>query len=71
MQVILHLDDNGNALVTGASPEALQTMSILDIAKQIVPTGKPFKIVNADDLLDAPQESWVINEADLTDGVGA
>jgi hypothetical protein len=71
MQAILHLNDDGTVAVTSAAPNALETQSILDIARAAVPTGKPFKIVDAADLPDAPQEAWVINEADLTDGVGA
>jgi hypothetical protein len=41
------------------------------IAIKDVPAGKPFKIINVSNLpLDTPQEAWVVNEADLTDGVG-
>ena len=71
MQAIIHLNDDGTVAVTGAAPEALKTQSIMDIARAAVPTGKPFKIVDADTLPTEPPESWVINEADLTDGVGA
>ena len=35
-----------------------------------VPAGKPFKIVQASELPDAPQEAWVVDDADLNDGVG-
>ena len=30
----------------------------------------PFKIVDVADLPDAPQETWVVDDADLTDGIG-
>ena len=71
MQVIIYLQDNGIVAVCTPTPEALQSHSIQEIAAKDVPTGKPFKIVDASDLPDTPQEAWVINEADLTDGVGA
>lgn len=70
-QCVIYLQDNGLPAVCIPTPEALQTMSILEIAVKDVPTGKPFKIVDASDLPDAPQETWIVNEADLTDGVGA
>ena len=71
MQVIIYLQDNGIPAVCVPTPEALQSHSIQEIATRDVPTGKPFKIVYAADLPTEPQEAWVINEADLTDGVGA
>jgi hypothetical protein len=40
------------------------------IAIKDVPVGRPFKIVDAADLPDAPQETWVVADADLTDGIG-
>ena len=70
-QVILYIQDNGIVAVCVPTPEALQSHSIQEIATRDVPTGKPFKIVDAADLPDTPQEAWVIDEADLTDGVGA
>lgn len=30
----------------------------------------PFKIMDASDLPDTPQETWVVDDADLTDGFG-
>jgi hypothetical protein len=38
-----------------------------------VPTGKPYKIVDVADIpADRGQrDAWTVNEADLTDGVGA
>ena len=71
MQAIIYLQDNGIPAVMTPAPECLQTHTILEIAVKDVPAGKPFKIVDADDLpSDGPQEAWVVDEADLTDGVG-
>ena len=70
MQVIIYIQDNGIPAVMTPTPECLQTHTILEIAVKDVPAGKPFKIVDAADLPDAPQEAWVVDDADLTDGIG-
>ena len=69
-QVIIYNQDNGIPAVVMPTQEALDKHSIMAIAIKDVPAGKPFKIVDASDLPDAPQEAWAVNEADLTDGVG-
>ena len=69
-QVIIYLQDNGVPAVVMPTPEALQSHSIQEIAVKDVPANKPFAIVNVSDLPDAPQETWVVSEADLTDGIG-
>ena len=48
-------------------------LTIEEIAAKDVPTGKPYKIV---DVADIPTDrewrnEWSVDEADLTDGVGA
>jgi len=50
--------------------EALDAHGIMAIAIKDVPAGKRFKIIDAADLPTEPQETWVINEAGLTDGIG-
>ena len=71
MQVIIYNQDNGIPAVMTPTHECLQTHSIHEIAVKDVPAGKPFKIVDASELpQDVPQEAWVIDDADLTDGVG-
>jgi len=47
-------------------------LTIEEIAAKDVPTGKPYKIV---DVADIPTDrqwraEWIVDEADLTDGVG-
>ena len=70
-QCIIYNQDNGIPAVVTPTPECLQTHTILEIAVKDVPAGKPFKIVDASDLpQDVPQEAWVVDEADLTDGIG-
>ena len=48
-------------------------LTIEQIAAKDVPTGKPFKIVDASDIPTDRQwrNEWTVDEADLTDGVGA
>jgi len=69
-QVIIFLQDNGIPAVMTPTPECLETHTIQEIAVKDVPAGKKFAIIDAADLPDAPQETWVVSEADLTDGVG-
>ena len=69
-QVIIFNQHNGIPAVVMPTEEALQNHTIQAIAIKDVPAGKPFKIVDVADLPDAPQEAWVIDDADLTDGIG-
>jgi hypothetical protein len=70
MQVIIYNQDNGVPAVVVPTQEALDQYGITAIAIKDVPVGKPFAIVDAADLPDAPQETWTVDEADLTDGIG-
>ena len=69
-QVIIYNQDNGVVAVIIPTPECLQTRTIQEIAIKDVPAGKKFKIVDAADLPTEPQEAWVVNDADLTEGIG-
>lgn len=70
-EVIIYNQDNGIPAVVIPTPEVLALYSIHAIAVKDVPAGKPFKIIHAASLpQDAPQEAWVVSDADLTDGVG-
>jgi hypothetical protein len=69
-QVIIYNQDNGVPAVVIPTQEALDQHGIMAIAIKDVPAGKLFKVVQASSLPDAPQEAWVVNDADLTDGVG-
>ena len=70
MNSIIYKTDEGGVAVIIPTPECLQEHTIQEIAIKDVPAGKPFKIVDAADLPDAPQEAWTVDEADLTDGIG-
>ena len=69
-QVIIYNQDNGIPAVVMPTQEALDKYGIMAIAIKDVPAGKPFKIVDAAGLPTEPQEAWVVNDADLTDGIG-
>ena len=54
------------------SPEALETMTIDQIARKDVPTGFAYKIVD-DNFIPTDRtfrNAWTINDDELTDGVG-
>jgi len=72
-QRIIYLTDDGGVAVIVPSFNCLQEHTIEEIAAKDVPAGKPYKIV---DVADIPSDrtfrnAWTVNEADLTDGVGA
>jgi hypothetical protein len=49
-QRIIYPTDEGGVAIVIPSPEALETMTIEEIADKDVPVGKPFKIVNTTDV---------------------
>jgi hypothetical protein len=72
-QVIIYNQDNGTPAVVMPTQEALDQHGIMAIAIKDVPAGKRFKIISAEELAaleNIPQEAWMVDEADLTDGVG-
>ena len=71
-QVIIYSQDNGVPAIMTPTPEALEQHTIIEVAIKDVPAGKPFSIIDSSELpQEAPQEAWIVDEADLTDGVGA
>lgn len=59
------------AIITPA-PNALETMTIEQIARKDVPTGLSYKIVD-DDFIPTDRtfrDAWTISDEELTDGVG-
>ena len=69
-QLIIYNQDNGIPAVVIPTQEALDAHGIMAIAVKDVPAGKRFKIIDASDLPTEPQETWTVDEADLTDGIG-
>jgi len=50
---IIYPTDNGGVAIVIPAPEALETMTIEEIAAKDVPEGKPFKII---DTVDVPTD---------------
>jgi hypothetical protein len=72
-QRIIYPTDDGGVAVIVPSPNCLQEHTIEEIAAKDVPAGKPYKIVDVSDIPSDRtfRDAWTVNEADLTDGVGA
>ena len=68
--IIYKSDDGGVAEVY---PALSCGLTIEQIALKDVPFGKPFKIIDVSDLPtdQTTRNAWTVDEADLTDGVGA
>ena len=68
-RIIYQNDTGGVAVLTPADCG----LTIEQIAAKDVPTGKPYKIVDASEIPTDRQwrDEWTVDEADLTDGVGA
>lgn len=72
-EVIVYKQDNGVVSIVRPTEDALSFMTIQEIAEKDVPTGKPYKIIDDADLpADRSQRNgWTVDDAQLTDGVGA
>jgi hypothetical protein len=72
MNRIIYNQDNGVVAVIIPTQEALEQHSIQAIAIKDVPSGKPFKILDAADIPSdrSDRDAWTVDEADLTDGIG-
>jgi hypothetical protein len=71
-QVIIYKNNEGGVSVIIPTQEALEQHGIQAIAIKDVPSGKPFKIMDAADIPSdrSERDAWTVDEADLTDGVG-
>ena len=69
-QRIIYQNDTGGVAVLIPADCGL---TIEQIAAKDVPTGKPYRIVDVSEILTDRQwrDEWTVDEADLTDGVGA
>jgi len=73
MQVIIFKNDDGGISIIHPTQEALDLYGIEAIAQKDVPSGKPYKIVQDDEIpTDRSQRNlWDVDEAELTDGIGS
>jgi hypothetical protein len=67
---IIYQNDEGGVSVVIPTECGL---TIEEIAAKDVPTGKPYKIVDAEDIPAdrTARDAWFVDAEDLTDGVGA
>ena len=71
-QVIIFKNTDGRVAVFHPSPERLSAVGAHALAQKYVPTGKPYKIIDAADLPSRDKRAlWDVDSALLTDGVGA
>jgi hypothetical protein len=70
---IIYKNDEGGVSIIIPTPEVLQDYTVEEVALKDVPAGKPFKIVDVNTIpTDRTfRNAWEVNEAELTDGVGA
>lgn len=68
-RIIFQNDEGGVAVIIPCDCG----LTIEEIAAKDVPTGKPFAIVDQGDVPSdrSARNAWVVDEGDLTDGVGA
>jgi hypothetical protein len=71
-QRIIYKNPDNTVSIIVPSPEALQIMTIKQIALKDVPTGYKYKIVDVSEIPSdrTLRNAWSIDEAELTDGVG-
>ena len=72
MKRIIYKNPDNTVSIIVPSDEALQIMTIEQIAKKDVPTGLKYKIVDVSEIPSdrSLRNAWSIDEAELTDGVG-
>ena len=72
MKRIIYKNPDNSVSIIVPSPNALQIMTIEQIAKKDVPTGYKYKIVDVSEIPSdrSLRNAWTIDEAELTDGVG-
>ena len=70
---IIYKRTDGGITIIVPTPDALQSMTIEQIAQKDVPTGLKYKIVDKSEISSDRtfRDAWTIDEAEMTDGVGA
>lgn len=73
IQVIIYKQDSGVVAIVRPTDEAIAMYGIEAIAQKDVPTGKAYKIIDESEIpIDRSQRNaWTVDDADLTDGIGA
>ena len=68
---IVFMNDEGRVSIIAPAPNC--ELSIEDLAKKDVPTGKKYKIIDTTDVSSdrSFRDAWTVDESDLTDGEGS
>ncbi|WP_105419185.1 hypothetical protein [Neorhizobium sp. T25_27] len=71
-KVIVYQRNEGSAAIFWPADHAYESHTMEEIGAIAVPTGLPFKIVDSAEIPTDRSErnAWVVNEQELTDGVG-
>jgi hypothetical protein len=72
MKRIIYKNTDNTVSIVIPTDEALQSMTIEQIANKDVPTGYKYKIVDVSEIPSDREfrNAWTIDDAELTDGVG-
>ena len=67
---IVYINDGGGITILAPAPNC--DLSVDALAKQDVPSGKKYKIVDTTGISSdrSFRDAWYVDESDLTDGVG-
>ena len=70
---IIYKRKNGVVSIIVPAPDALESMTIEEIAKKDVPTNYKYKIVDVSEISSDRtfRDAWIIDDSELTDGTGA
>ena len=69
---IIYKNLDGTISIIIPTLDALQTMTVEEIARKDVPTGLSYKIVDVSEISSDRtfRNAWTIDDSELTDGVG-
>jgi hypothetical protein len=72
-KAVIYKQDNGVVAIIIPAPNVLEVCGIDLIAKKDVPAGKPYKIIDVSEIPTdrSMRNVWTVDDADLTDGIGA
>lgn len=72
-QRIIYKNSSGGVAIIFPTPEAIEIYGIDAIAKKDVPEGRPYKIIDVSEIPSdrSMRDAWTVDDAYLTDGVGA
>jgi hypothetical protein len=72
-QIIVYANQEGGVSIIHPAPEMVAKFGMDAIAKKDVPSGVKYKILDVSEIPAdrSLRNAWVVDEADLTDGIGS